>query len=172
MHLRRRNRKSTDHHHPKASTSHELTDAEGILFRPRRHKSIANGDDLFLVRPAGEDNNVAAGIPRLYAGAGGHPAASSPHSRGTSTASVIVFAFALSGILLVFLLFYFLAKICSPSEEDIKDGRGDSSQNGIRRVSIPRKMANGGKFFEVLSFKENRVVNSIINSHRIACLSD
>jgi hypothetical protein len=45
-----------------------------------------------------------------------------------------VFAFALSGILLVFLLFYFLAKVCSPAnEEDLKDQQSESMVNQTKQ---------------------------------------
>jgi hypothetical protein len=154
MRLHRRSRMSSDHHNQKASTSHELTTAEEEhrrrLFRPNAHNRRQSDNEeeggLFFVRED-NNNNVVAGAPRLYTGS--HSASTSPQSRGTSTASVIVFAFALSGILLVFLLFYFLAKICAPNDEDMKDTRSESNHaNGgsmIRHGSTPRKLASGGE---------------------------
>ncbi|CAD5225602.1 unnamed protein product [Bursaphelenchus okinawaensis] len=72
-----------------------------------------------------------------------------------SSASVIVFAFALSGIILIFLLFYFLSRICSPkADDDIKDvesSRNDSKQTFGKKSTIdsPRHVLYPKRIYEI-----------------------
>uniref|UniRef100_A0A1I7RWW8 Uncharacterized protein n=1 Tax=Bursaphelenchus xylophilus TaxID=6326 RepID=A0A1I7RWW8_BURXY len=77
------------------------------------------------------------------------------HPPRASSASVIVFAFALSGIVLIFLLFYFLARICSPkSDEDLKEiesSRNDSKQTFGKKSTAdsPRHVLYPKRIYEI-----------------------
>ncbi|KAI6186987.1 hypothetical protein M3Y98_00192800 [Aphelenchoides besseyi] len=120
--------------------------------RPSGSRVIAA--DVALAQIAGDiDNNIefsSRSLRRLTDDIGANSRSahsglpSSPHLASSigraSTGSIIVFTFALSGILLVFLLFYFLAKICSPADDlDSKDPQPVS--NRPRQMS-PRKLAS------------------------------
>jgi hypothetical protein len=101
---------------------------------------LRSTDELFFGRPSAERRNSPIDSQEPYLDGSyspNHAQKVGPYS------SVIVFAFALSGILLIFLLFYFLAKVCSPPiEDDIKDQQNEAGNIG-RKTTI-RKMAAGG----------------------------
>lgn len=95
-----------------------------------------SNDELFFGRTHAEKHPNVDTPPRIYTGSASHPPGNH-QQRGASTASVIVFAFALSGILLVFLLFYFLAKVCSPNEEDLKEQQSESIvSHGLEAIKL------------------------------------
>lgn len=104
----------------------------------RTEDEIHSAEELFFAK-----QNTPIDSQKLFS-SGSHVA--NHPQKVAPTASVIVFAFALSGILLIFLLFYFLAKICSPqNEDDFKDQQAESiSSAAVGRRTVPTKMTVGG----------------------------